>query len=99
VCTLGLSIIPDWEVAYRNLLASVRSGGRVVIGDLQLATGWRALLNPLVSLWTRRYGGSIQGHANARRLFQRMERELEQVASRTYGHETYRACVARKPSR
>ena len=97
VCTLGLSIIPDWAAAYRNLLASVRTGGHVIIGDLQLATGWRALLNPLVWLWTRPYGGSMQGHANARALFQRMERELELVGTRTYGHETYRACVARKP--
>lgn len=98
VCTLGLSIIPDWAAAYRNLLASVKPGGLVVIGDLQLATGWRALLNPLVSLWTRPYGGSIQGHANARALFSQMERELELVETRTSGHDTYRFCVARKPS-
>jgi demethylmenaquinone methyltransferase/2-methoxy-6-polyprenyl-1,4-benzoquinol methylase len=97
VCTLGLSIIPGWDTAYRNLLASVRPGGLVVIGDLQLATGWRALLNPLVSWWTRPYGGSLRGHANARALFQRMERELELIETRTYGLDTYRFCVARKP--
>jgi ubiquinone/menaquinone biosynthesis C-methylase UbiE len=97
VCTLGLSIIPDWASAYRRLVDSVRPGGLLVIGDLQLATGWRALLNPLVSLWTRRYGGSLEGHANARALFQRMEQELELVGARTYGHETYRSCVATKP--
>lgn len=97
VCLLGLSIIPDWELAYGNLLASVRPGGRLIIGDLQLATGWRAILNPLVAWWTRPYGGSRQGHANARALFRRMEQELELVASGTFGHETCRACVARKP--
>lgn len=97
VCTLGMSIIPDWAIAYRNLLASVRTGGRVVIGDLRPATGWRALLNPLVSWWTRPYGGSKQGHANARALFQRMERELDPVETRACSHGTYQYCVARKP--
>lgn len=97
VCTLGMSIIPDWTLAYRNLLASVRRGGRVVIGDLQLATGRRALLNPLVSWWARPYGGSRPGHANARALFRRMKQELDLVETRTYGHGTYRFCVARKP--
>jgi demethylmenaquinone methyltransferase/2-methoxy-6-polyprenyl-1,4-benzoquinol methylase len=97
MCTLGLSIIPDWERAYGNLLASVRSGGRLVISDLQVATGWRAVLNPLVAWWTRPYGGSRRGHANARALFRRMEQELELLASGTFGHETFRACIARKP--
>jgi|GEM_PF-853034 len=97
VCTLGLSIIPEWEVAYGNLVASVKPGGQVVIGDLQLATGFRALLNPLVSSWTRPYGGSLRGHANARALFERLERELELIETRTYGHQTYRFSVARKP--
>jgi len=97
VCTLGMSIIPGWAIAYRNLLASLRPGGRLVIGDLLLAKGWRALLNPLLSWWTRPYGGSIEGHDNARALFQRMERELDLVETRTYGHETYRFCVAQKP--
>jgi len=97
VCTLGLSIIPDWAIAYRNLLASVKPGGWVVIGDLQLARGFRALLNPFVSWWARPYGGSKRGHANARALFERIEQELELVETRTYGHDTYRFCVARKP--
>lgn len=97
LCTLGLSIIPDWKVAYENLVASVRPGGRVVIGDLQLATGFRALLNPLVSLWTRPYGGSLRGHANARALFELLERELDLLETHTYGHQTYRFSVARKP--
>lgn len=97
LCTLGMSIIPDWEAAYRNLLVLVKPGGRVVIGDLQLATGFRALLNPLVSWWTRSHGGSLRGHANTRALFRRMEQELDVVAARNYGQDTYRCCVARKP--
>lgn len=97
VCTLGMSIIPDWVAAYRNLLFSVKTGGPVVIGDLVLATGRQALLNPVLSWWARPYGGSHEGHANARALFDRMTRELDDVESRTYGHGTYRYCVGWKP--
>lgn len=97
ICTLGMSIIPEWTAAFDGLLAAVRPGGRVVVGDLQLATGLRALLNPLVSWWTRPYGGSLQGHANTRALFERMQAQLELVATGEDGHATYRFCVARKP--
>ncbi|MCA8954676.1 MAG: class I SAM-dependent methyltransferase [Planctomycetes bacterium] len=96
-CTLGMSIIPDWAAAFDGLLSAVRPGGGVVVGDLQLTTGVRALLNPLVSWWTRPYGGSLRGHANTRELFARMERELDVVATGEDGHGTYRFCAARKP--
>lgn len=97
VCTLGMSIIPDWTAACRSLLASVRPGGRIVVADLQSAEGWRRMFNPLLAWWTRPYGGSAEGLANARALFQRLEHELELVASHTCGQGTYRLCVARKP--
>ncbi len=96
VCTLGMSIIPDWPAAWRNLLASVKGGGAVVVGDLLTATGSRALLNPVLAWWTRPYGGSRQGHANARTLFDRMATDLDNVETRTYGHGTYAYCVGRK---
>jgi ubiquinone/menaquinone biosynthesis C-methylase UbiE len=98
VCTLGMSIIPEWAAAFDALLGAVKPGGRLVVGDLQLATGFRALLNPLVSWWTRPYGGSLQGHANTRALFERMERQLEVLGTGEDGHATYRYCVGRKPS-
>ena len=97
LCTLGMSIIPDWAAAFDALLGAVRPGGGMVVGDLQLATGVRALLNPLVSWWTRPYGGSLQGHANTRALFDRMERELDVFATGEDGHGTYRFCAARRP--
>jgi ubiquinone/menaquinone biosynthesis C-methylase UbiE len=33
LCTLGLSVIPDWERAWETMLAAVRPGGRVAIMD------------------------------------------------------------------
>ena len=37
-CTLCLSIIEDWELVVNNLLRSVKAGGTIVIGDMQLAS-------------------------------------------------------------
>lgn len=97
LCTCGMSIIPDWSAAFDALLGALRPGGVVVVGDLQLARGLRALLNPLVAWWARPYGGSRKGHANTRALLERMERELEVIATGEDGHGTYRFCAARKP--
>ena len=96
ICTCGMSIIPEWSAAFDALLGAVRPGGGLVVGDLQLATGFRALLNPLVASWTRPYGGSLQGHANTRALFERMKRELDVIATGEDGHGTYRFCAARR---
>ena len=97
ICTLGISLLSDWAKAYGTLLAAVKEGGIVVIGDLQLASGWRAILNPLVAWWAGPYGGSRAGHGNARALFARMERELEPVETRSIALGTYKYSVARKP--
>ena len=93
VCTLGMSIIPDYTAAYEALLASVRPGGRVVIGDMQIASGWRARLNPLTVLLAQRYGGSVEGHRNAVLLRERMARELEHVRTRELFFDSYFTCV------
>jgi hypothetical protein len=47
VCTLGISIIPDFKAAYYNLARNVKIGREIIIGDMQLATGWKSKLNPL----------------------------------------------------
>ena len=33
LCTLGLSVIPDWRSAYRTMLGLVRPGGRIAVLD------------------------------------------------------------------
>jgi hypothetical protein len=49
-------------VAYDNLLSNVKGDGQIIIGDMQLASGWRALFNPVTLLISRRYGGTREGH-------------------------------------
>ena len=47
VCTLGMSIIPDYEAAYRNLLFNVKKQGEIIIGDMQLASGLLSFFDPV----------------------------------------------------
>jgi demethylmenaquinone methyltransferase/2-methoxy-6-polyprenyl-1,4-benzoquinol methylase len=96
LCTLGMSIIPQWERAYRNLLSHVRSAGEVIIGDLQLASGWKSVMNPLVIGWAKGYGGSYKGHRNSHRLFALMAGELSDVRKRIFFFDSYGYCVGRK---
>ena len=78
------------------MLSFVKSGDEVIIGDLQLATGWRSFVNPLILAWVREYGGSYAGHHNALRMFALMESELSDVRSRQFFLGTYRYCVGIK---
>ncbi|MBE4751858.1 methyltransferase domain-containing protein [Corallococcus sp. ZKHCc1 1396] len=89
VCTLGLSIIPHWQEAYQRLWNSVRPGGLVLVGDMQLATGWKALFNPLTVWLSRDYGGSHEGHHNAGAVFRRMHAELERFEKAEYMLSSY----------
>jgi hypothetical protein len=96
MCTLGISIIPEWQRAYYNLLSHVKPGGEVIVGDLQLPTTWRSIVNPVIMTWVREYGGSYQGHRNCRKLFSLMEKELSEVRQRTCSLGSYRYCIGRK---
>jgi len=39
ICTFGLSVIPDWEMAYAALRSLVRPGGRLAIMDVNSPQG------------------------------------------------------------
>ena len=97
ICTLGMSIIPEWRKAYHNLLSHVKPGGEVIIGDLQLATGWRSLINAPIMTWVKKYGGSYEGHKNSRELFSLMERGLSEVSRQEYSLGSYCCCIGKKP--
>jgi len=62
VCTLGMSIIPDFRSAYNNLLVNVKKEGEILIGDMQLASGCLALFNPLTIFLAKKFGGTPEGH-------------------------------------
>jgi demethylmenaquinone methyltransferase/2-methoxy-6-polyprenyl-1,4-benzoquinol methylase len=96
VCTLGMSVIPDPEKAYTNLLSHVHPGGEIIIGDIQAGRSWRSVLNPLVNFWAKEYGGSAAGHQNARQLFDRMEKELGEVRRMELRAGVYCYCIGKK---
>ncbi|MFQ5813472.1 MAG: class I SAM-dependent methyltransferase [Anaerolineae bacterium] len=42
LCTLAMSVIPDWQGALQHMLAHVRPGGRIVIADAKHSSRWYA---------------------------------------------------------
>jgi ubiquinone/menaquinone biosynthesis C-methylase UbiE len=96
VCTLGLSIIPEFEKAYQNLLLNVKENGEIIIGDMQLASGWRSKLNPLTIAAAKRYGGTFEGHKNALNIVEMMRKDLKNVKKSEFFFQSYFYCIGRK---
>jgi ubiquinone/menaquinone biosynthesis C-methylase UbiE len=95
VCTLGLSIIPDYRQGYRNLVSSVKRQGEIIIGDMQLASGWRARLNPVTIMAAKKFGGTREGHQNSIEVRAMMEQELTDVRQREFFFKAYYYCIGR----
>ncbi len=95
-CTLGMSIIPDYKAAYKNLIGYIKPQGELVIGDMQLATGWLARFNPLTLALAKRYGGSPEGHQNSLDIRATMERELTDLRQREFFLGSYYYCVGQR---
>jgi len=95
VCTLGLSIIPDHKKAYQNLLSNVRTGGEIIIGDMQLASGWQARLNPFTIYLAKRFGGSHEGHKNSLELISMMENDLQGLKKTELFFKAYYYCIGK----
>ncbi len=96
VCTLGMSIIPEFRSAYNNLLSNVRDGGEIIIGDMQLASGWQARLNPLTISMAKRYGGTLEGHQNSLALYSLMNESLNDVNKEEYFFKAYFFSIGKK---
>lgn len=96
VCTLGLSIIPEYKKAYHNLLAQVKDQGEIIIGDMQLASGWHARLNPLTIFLAKKFGGTHEGHQNSLELAELMKKELSEVKKQEFFFKSYYYCIGRK---
>ncbi len=96
VCTLGMSIIPEYKSAYNNLLVNVKTHGEIIIGDMQLATGWLSIFNPLTLFLSKKFGGTPEGHQNSLELYTIMEKELSEVKKKEFFFNSYYYCIGRK---
>ena len=95
VCTLGMSIIPEYKSAYYNLFSYVKKQGEIIIGDMQLASGWYARLNPLTLFLAKKYGGTYQGHQNSIDLCSVMKEELTEIRKREFFCKSYFYCIGK----
>ena len=96
VCTLGMSIVPEYKLAYRNLLSHVKTGGEIIIGDMQLASGKLALFNPLTIFLARKFGGSYAGHQNSLKIQAMMQNDLSHLKKQEFFLGAYYYCIGRK---
>ena len=95
VCTLGISIIPEYETAYNNLVSNIKKHGEIIIGDMQLASGTFACLNPFTIFLAKRYGGSYKGHQNSVELYNIMKNNLSGVIKREFFFKSYFYCIGK----
>ena len=91
-----MSIIPEFRSAYYNLLSNIRVGGEIIIGDMQLASGWQAHLNPLTISMAKRYGGTLEGHQNSLELSSLMKETLDNVRKEEYFFRAYYFSIGKK---
>ena len=96
VCTLGLSIIPEFKSAFYNLLSNVKKHGEIIIGDMQLATGWLSIFNPLTLFLSKKFGGTAEGHQNSLELYTIMKKELSELKKKEFFFNSYYYCIGRK---
>ncbi|MFC1668978.1 methyltransferase domain-containing protein [Spirochaetota bacterium] len=96
ICTLGLSIIPNYKDAFYNLINSVKQKGEIIIGDLQSATGFWSIFNPLIISIARPYGGTKEGHDNSRRVFELMRKECEDIKKKEFLFNGYYYAIGKK---
>jgi len=89
VCTLGLSIIPDYTKAYENLTQCVKSGGQIIIGDMQKAPGVWGLFDPISIYLSRPFGGTKEGHENSLTLYNMMRKDLQDVRKEEFLFHSY----------
>jgi ubiquinone/menaquinone biosynthesis C-methylase UbiE len=96
VCTLGLSIIPEYLTAYYNLLTNVKENGEIIIGDMQLASNWYARFNPFTIFLAKRFGGTYEGHKHSIELITLMKKELKDVRKKEFFLRSYYYCIGKK---
>jgi ubiquinone/menaquinone biosynthesis C-methylase UbiE len=83
LCTLGLSVIPQWQRAWDAMLALVRPGGRVAVMDAGYPNSERrsdlVITRPFASLLSRLFVADC-----ARRPWRSLERDTEKHIAETF---------------
>ena len=88
-----MSIILNIDNAYQNLFHGVIPGGKIIIGDMKLATGWKKVFNPMTIRLAKRYGGSHEGHQNSLTLISKMKSDLEDICCDEFFLGSYFYCI------
>ncbi|MES0489849.1 MAG: methyltransferase domain-containing protein [Leptospirales bacterium] len=96
VCTLGMSIIPGYKQAYSNLVSFVKKQGEIIIGDMQLASGWFGVLDPVTIFLSKKFGGTREGHQNSKELYAIMQKDLSAVVKKEFFFKAYYYCIGKK---
>jgi ubiquinone/menaquinone biosynthesis C-methylase UbiE len=95
VCTLGMSVIPEYKSAYYNLISYVKTHGEIIIADVQLIPGWLAHLNFIPVVLTKKYGGTYEGYQNTIELCSIMKNELTDVIKKDLFFKSYFYCIGK----
>lgn len=98
ICTLGLSIIPEFESAYNNLYSNIKNEGEIIIGDMQLASGWLSVFNPFTIKLSKKFGGTQEGHKNSLVLQDKMKKDLINLIKKEFFLGAYYYCIGKKQS-
>ena len=96
VCTLGMSIIPEFKSAYANLYSNIKPGGEMIIGDMQLASGLLARFNPFTISLAKKFGGTHEGHQNSLEIQELMEKDLTHLIKKEFFLGSYYYSIGKK---
>jgi S-adenosylmethionine-diacylgycerolhomoserine-N-methlytransferase len=72
ICAYGLSLVPDWPRALRNMHAHLRPGGTLVLLDFGRLRGLARAFDPALRLWLAAFGvrPALPVEAPLRHLFE-----------------------------
>ena len=86
----------DFKKAYYSFLSNTKDRGEIIIGDMQLASGWQAQLNPLTLFISKKFGSTAKGHQNSLELKSIMKEELTEVKIREFFMNSYYFYIGKK---
>ncbi|MBI2136382.1 class I SAM-dependent methyltransferase [Candidatus Woesearchaeota archaeon] len=95
VSVLGISAVPDWENALNRCYDVLRPGGRLVVCDARLFTGFLKILNPIVSFIYSKFAAWDP----SKNIPQKIEKIFENVRVENFNLGTFFIAVAVKKKR